>query len=241
MSESHTSDLQGATPAPGIGGVISAVQRQRGELLTVDHRTGMATISWRLPKRCRGRYAMRHTLRAETRDVRVTDGVTGDSWRLIEGDQFPINSPEVEFTLSQDVLLPPPGAQLVLPSELHAIEVSAPEEVPLLVLARGRLDTWTNVGRNGRPAAYGFITAFGRDGSKMRVFVRYDSLLDSDRLPHTADVTPVLGQPVHFTARASSRRNDKKPEAHAVTAPNGGAILVRQPSPARDDDDAMHA
>jgi hypothetical protein len=203
---------------------IHPVRRLNGTIRRIDPARRRAHIRMRLPNEYLGFYTMTHDTEADLTEVRVTDGVTGDSWECSPTDQLAGGGQAVRLTLSQPLYLPAPGEPLVLPETLLATEVTAPDGRPILVVAKGRLSSWTPWQPALRKGGTGYITTLSsRNGGKVRVFVRYDNLGPND-LPYKRDVRPQIDQPVRYTARPNVR--GRNPDAEAVHNIDGGPVVL---------------
>lgn len=205
--------------APGTR-VILPSETQRGALLGID-KTG-TSIEWEPSDDVldvHGESAML-VLHARHRQTRVHQGFKGE-WRAKPGDVPASPGQAVEFKFNQAVPVPAAGQAFTLPEGTRAMRVSGPDGAPILIRSKGLLRYWR--GTAGR------ISAFGRDGANLDLWVGATSLLGEHGRPFEEGQCPRVTQAVEFTARINPK--NQKPEAQRVTGV-GGAAVARAAAPA---------
>jgi hypothetical protein len=232
-SPPHASALQPSSAAPqgheDAGNkpfTIYTTRRQKGTILGYDAGNKLVKIQWCMSRTLVALYGQRARPASwcDPSEIQVTDGLSGGSWPYEPNTSFAATNQQVHFTLSENVTLPPVDQPFKLPSTLRAMAVEGTDEKPILVRVVGRLVHWRPYDPAMRRGGHGFIHAFGRDHSKLRVFVRSSSLMGPNMLPYQIDVRPQQDQAVQFTAR--SRNRHRNPEAERVCAQDGGPVKV---------------
>lgn len=235
-----------APPPPAAGAVIAPAnppggfppilpdQRQSGTILRIDRALGVVQLRWVIDHLIptHGKHAI-IPIAAPMFMVRVTDGISsGEAWPCTADTAF-IPDQQVTFTVSEPVPVPPRYTAFTLPPDLCAMNVTSPNEKPIMVLTRGLLATWH--GHKG----HGIIEAHTRHGGKAQVFVHHTSLKDEHGAPHNRHVRPRQQVPVLFTASKSSRH--RSPTAQLVYNHNGGPVELEPPVETEDHDENITA